>query len=146
MILFLYLIPSFEVVKRAYCFALVHPSICHCLYVILLSSLIYLEPCMLGFWNFEYALLIKNSWPVCLAHLSKCSGWAIVVTLCLSSVIVCRQQLDFSSPELCSGWAVVITFCPSSVRPLTFWNDSWSHWANFAQISCGASLGWGNLS
>ena len=23
----------------------------------------------------------------------------------------------FSSPELCSGCAIVITFCPSSVRP-----------------------------
>ena len=58
-----------------------------------------------------------------------------------------------SSPELCSGWAIVITFRPSSVhpclrpcvRPLTFSNDLlWNRWANFAQISYGASLGWGN--
>ena len=57
----------------------------------------------------------------------------------------------FSSPELCSGWAIVIIFRPSSVRPsirpsvnifkrLLLWN----RWANFAQISYGASLGWGN--
>ena len=61
----------------------------------------------------------------------------------------------FSSPELCSGWAIVITFRPSSVHPsvrpsvrasvnifkrLLLWN----RWANFAQISYGASLGWGN--
>ena len=53
----------------------------------------------------------------------------------------------FSSPELCSGRAFMITFRPSCVHPsinifkqLLFW----SCWANFAQISYGASLGWGN--
>ena len=61
----------------------------------------------------------------------------------------------FSSPELCSGWAIVITFRPSSVCPSVrpSFRPSvnifkrlllWSHWANFAQISYGASLGWGN--
>ena len=35
-------------------------------YIKLLRPLISLEPCMLGFWNFVYALLMKNqlSWPV----------------------------------------------------------------------------------
>ena len=53
----------------------------------------------------------------------------------------------FSSPELCSGWAIVITFCPSFVCPSvnTFKRPLLrSCWASFAQISCGASLGWGN--
>ena len=74
--------------------------------------------------------------------------------------IVC---LFLSSPELCSGRAIVITFRPSSIRAsvrasvclcvrpsvrpsvnifkrLLLYN----RWANFAQISYGASLGWGN--
>ena len=65
----------------------------------------------------------------------------------------------FSSPELCSGWAIVITFRPSSVRlcvrasirpsmhpsvNIFKWLLLWNGWANFAQISYGASLGWGN--
>ena len=57
----------------------------------------------------------------------------------------------FSSPELCSGWAIVITFRPSSVRAcvcpsVNIFNRLllWNRWANFAQISYGASLGWGN--
>ena len=53
----------------------------------------------------------------------------------------------FSSPELCSGWAIVITFRPSSVRPsVNIFKRLllWSRWVNFAQISYGASLGWGN--
>ena len=47
-----------------------------------------------------------------------------------------------SSPELCSGWAIVITFSPSVniFKRLLLW----SRWANFAQISYGASLGWEN--
>ena len=56
----------------------------------------------------------------------------------------------FSSPQLCSGWAIVITFRPSSVRASVRPSVNifkrlllWSRWANFAQISYGASLGWG---
>ena len=55
--------------------------------------------------------------------------------------------LFFSSPELCSGWAIVITFRPPSVRPsVNIFKRLllWSRWANFAQISYEASLGWGN--
>ena len=48
----------------------------------------------------------------------------------------------FNSPDLCSGWAIVITFPPSI--NIFKWLLLWSRWANFAQISCGASLGWGN--
>ena len=67
----------------------------------------------------------------------------------------CQVTGLISSPELCSGWAIVITFRPSSVhasvrlsvRPpvnIFKWLLLWSCWANFAQISYGASLGWGN--
>ena len=48
----------------------------------------------------------------------------------------------FNPPDLCSGWAIVITFPPSI--NIFKWLLLWSRWANFAQISCGASLGWGN--
>ena len=54
--------------------------------------------------------------------------------------------LFISSPELCSGWAIVITFRPSFVRPsVNIFKRLllWSRWVNFAQISYGASLGWG---
>jgi len=52
-----------------------------------------------------------------LAHLStKCSGWAIVIGLCPSSVVVRKL---FSSPEHeVLKWAFVILQCPASVvRP-----------------------------
>ena len=74
-------------------------------------------------------------------------SWNFCLFVCPSIDNLCRLALKclFSSPDLCSGWAIVITFCLSSVRPLTFSNDLlWSHWANFAQISYGTSLGWGN--
>ena len=48
----------------------------------------------------------------------------------------------FNSPELCSGWAIVITFHLSI--NIFKWLLLWSRWASFAQISCGASLGWGS--
>ena len=53
---------------------------------------------------------------------------------------------SFSSPELCSGWAIVITF-RSCVHPsVNIFKRLllWSRWANFAQISYGASIGWRN--
>ena len=52
------------------------------------------------------------------------------------------RAVFFSSPELCSGWAIVITFrpCVNIFKRLLLW----SRWANFAQISYGTSLGWGN--
>ena len=52
----------------------------------------------------------------------------------------------FSSPELFSGWAIVITFHPSSVHSsVNIFKRLllWSRLASFAQISYGASLGWG---
>ena len=52
----------------------------------------------------------------------------------------------FSSPELCSRWAIVITFRPSVCPSINIFKRLllWSRWANFAQISYGASLGWEN--
>ena len=47
-------------------------------------------------WDIKHQIIITSLWKihVCfLAHLSKSSGWAIVITLCLTSSIVRRQQL-----------------------------------------------------
>ena len=51
----------------------------------------------------------------------------------------------YSSPELCSGWAVLITFRPSASPSVNIFKRLllWSCWVNFAQISYGASLDWG---
>ena len=77
---------------------------------------------------------------------SACLQW-----LCHSGEQIVAHGPLVSSPELCSGWAIVITFRPSSVHPCVRPSVNifkqlllWNRWANFAQISYGASLGWGN--
>ena len=58
----------------------------------------------------------------------------------------CLNFYLFSSPDLCSGWAIVISF-HACVRPsVNIFKQRLlrSPWANFVQISYGASLGWGN--
>ena len=80
-----------------------------------------------------------------------CIGASLVKFHLLIHEIKCSPGSLFSSPELCSGWAIVITFRPSSVHPSVRPSVNnfkrlllWNRWANFAQISYGASLGWGN--
>ena len=79
-------------------------------------------------------------------------SWSIDFALYLEDCLMDGHQFFFfSSPELCSGWAIVITF-RASVRPYVRPSVNifkrlplWNRWANFSQISYGASLGWGEL-
>ena len=91
--------------------------------------------------NFSSAELAKKVVKV----IVKC--WNVYQVVYLQEKKFWWSELYFSSPELCTGWAFVITFRPSSVRPsVNIFKRLllWSRWANFAQISYGASLGWGN--
>ena len=80
-------------------------------------------------WSIDQDGHHAHIWPNCLLFYS-------------STMAFHWEKAFFSSPELCSRWAIVTTFRPSVniFKRLLLW----SRWANFAQISFGASLGWGN--
>ena len=113
--------------------------------------------------NISSPLLMAPLWPLTfssgerpllLAQLStKCSGWAIVTSLCLLSVVVRRPSCENFLAHLstkCSRWAFVMAHCPSSivcpsVRPCVnnFFQQHllWNRLLDFDQTSQEWSLG-----
>ena len=65
------------------------------------------------FWKFLWDVLLVVPFTLQCKNQGKSLGIIPGKRLILSDVET--YHICFSSPELCSGWAVVITLCPSSV-------------------------------